>query len=71
MWMVFGVTIAYLIVIGIITLGWFSLTAPVIEQDDAIMVDVSVIVAVRNESGEGLIANRSACTVINRSVLLL
>lgn len=51
MWIVFGVTIAYLFVIGIITFGWFSLSTSVTEQDITLVVNVSVVIAVRNESG--------------------
>ncbi len=49
-WIVFGSTISYLIVIGIITFGWFRLSAPKTEQTFLTEVDLSVIIAVRNES---------------------
>ena len=49
-WIVFGSTIAYLFVIGIITFGWFRLSAPVKEQSFLTGLDLSVIIAVRNES---------------------
>jgi len=50
MWIVTGVTISYLIVIGIITYGWFKLSFPVVEKDDSKKVDLSIVIAVRNEA---------------------
>ncbi|MBC8320948.1 MAG: glycosyltransferase [Bacteroidetes bacterium] len=50
MWVIFGVTIGYLIVIGIISYGWFSLSTPVNKQESNPVVNVSVVIAVRNES---------------------
>ena len=49
-WIVFGITIAYLIVIGIITYGWFSLSTFEREHENSNGVTISVVVAVRNES---------------------
>ena len=51
MWIVTSVTISYLIVIGIITYGWFKLSALVIENDNTLEVRLSVVIAVRNEAG--------------------
>lgn len=50
-WIVFGATIAYLIVIGVITFGWFSLSTFETEHDNPVGVTISVVIAVRNESG--------------------
>lgn len=48
---VFVITIAYLIVIGIITYGWFSLTTIESDQNTSSRdITISVVVAVRNES---------------------
>ncbi|NQU31645.1 MAG: glycosyltransferase [Bacteroidetes bacterium] len=49
-WVVFGVTIAYLIIIGVITYGWLKLSNGfnLVECKDEI--EVSIVVAVRNES---------------------
>ena len=49
-WIVFGSTISYLIVIGIITFGWFRLSEPKAEQHFTTGTDVSIVIAVRNES---------------------
>lgn len=49
MYIIFGATIAYLIVIGIITLGWHSLSKPNIDEKN-INPFVSIVIAVRNES---------------------
>ncbi len=49
-WIVFGSTISYLIVIGIITFGWFRLSEPIAEQNFIPEVDISIVIAVRNES---------------------
>lgn len=49
-WIVFGSTISYLIVIGIITFGWFRLSKPVVKQNYDPEVEVSIVIAVRNES---------------------
>ena len=49
MWVVFSITVAYLIVIGIITYGWFRLLKNHY-QTKADEVNVSVVIAVRNES---------------------
>lgn len=48
MWVIFGVTIAYLIVIAIITYGWFTLNSNNTAFADD--VKISIVVAVRNES---------------------
>ena len=49
-WIVFVVTIAYLIVIGMISYGWLKLSAgsAIYEHNDEVLV--SIVVAVRNES---------------------
>jgi len=49
-WIVFGITIAYLFVIGIITYGWFSLSTYKGEHENSNGVTISVVIAVRNES---------------------
>lgn len=48
-WIVFGATISYLIVIGIITFGWFRLSVPKSQQKFTQGVDASIVIAVRNE----------------------
>ena len=48
-WALFGVIIIYLIVIGIITFGWFQLSN-VTNKDIGNDIEVSVVIAVRNES---------------------
>ena len=50
MWIVTGVTISYLIVIGIITYGWFKLSLSIVEKDKSEKVDLSIVIAVRNEA---------------------
>jgi len=50
MWVVFSITVAYLIVIGIITYGWFNLVNSDDNQAAADDVNISVVIAVRNES---------------------
>ena len=50
MWIVTGVTISYLIIIGIITYGWFKLSSAVIKKDSTLEVDLSVVIAIRNEA---------------------
>ncbi len=50
MWVVFSITVAYLIVIGIITYGWFSLVTNPDNHAAADKINVSVVIAVRNES---------------------
>ncbi len=50
MWIVTCVTIFYLIIIGIITYGWFKLSLPVVEKDISKIVDLSIVIAVRNEA---------------------
>jgi glycosyltransferase involved in cell wall biosynthesis len=50
-WFVFGITISYLVVIGIITIGWYKL--PTNTANNGYFsrdVQVSIIVAVRNEA---------------------
>jgi len=49
-WIVFGITIAYLFVIGIITYGWFILSTFESEHENSNGVTISVVIAVRNES---------------------
>ncbi len=49
-WIVFGVTIMYLIVIGILTYGWFNLSVKNHTNNINEVVKVTVLVAVRNES---------------------
>ncbi len=49
-WIVFGITIAYLFVIGIITYGWFSLSTYESDPKNSNGVTISVVIAVRNES---------------------
>jgi len=50
MWIVFSITLAYLIVIGIITFGWFRLGKSIVSNAFADDVNVSIVIAVRNES---------------------
>lgn len=49
MYIIFGATIAYLIVIGIITLGWHTLTTPNIDEKNNSPF-ISIVITVRNES---------------------
>jgi cellulose synthase/poly-beta-1,6-N-acetylglucosamine synthase-like glycosyltransferase len=50
MWIVFSITIAYLIVIGIITFGWFGLPKNPLNKFPEKEIFVSIVIAVRNES---------------------
>ncbi len=50
MWIVFSITVAYLIVIGVITYGWFALFKTPVNNSIDKEVHVSVVIAVRNES---------------------
>ncbi len=49
MYIIFGATIAYLIIIAIITLGWYALSAPKTNKNNE-MPFISIVIAVRNES---------------------
>lgn len=49
-WFIFGLMMAYLLVIGIITIGWYQLSMDYKLQSSDDEIDVSVVVAVRNES---------------------
>lgn len=49
-WFIFGLTIAYILVIGIITYGWFRLSDVNTHRTNNDEVSISVLIAVRNEA---------------------